>query len=100
MRDRYRIYQARQVDVPSVAAPGLLVMVHELPDRSGTQVTALNFGRQPIVEQVKIAGAVGGSRVLDMLGEQSLSVLSATGDLSVMLEPYEGKSYLISTGQP
>ncbi len=44
VRQAYRIYAARQIDVPDVQSPGLLVMVHELPDGLGTQITALNFG--------------------------------------------------------
>ncbi len=39
-----RIYAAYQIDVPDAQSPGLLVMVHELPDGLGTQITALNFG--------------------------------------------------------
>ena len=97
VRERYRIYQARQIDLPAVQEPGLLVMVHELPEGFGTQVTALNFSRQPVAEQVQIAGAAGDSRVLDMLSEHYLHPLSATAQLSVTLEPYAGKSYLILT---
>lgn len=95
MRERYRLYQARQIDVPDVKAPGLLVMVHELPEGFGTQVTALNFSSQPLVESVAIAGAPGGCPVLDTLSEQALQPLSASGALSVVLEPYAGKSYLL-----
>ena len=56
MREQYRIFQARQVAVPEAQAPGLLVLVHELPDGFGTQVTALNFGGQVVAEDVAIAG--------------------------------------------
>jgi trehalose synthase len=31
VRERYQLYAARQLAVPAVQAPGLLVMVHELP---------------------------------------------------------------------
>jgi hypothetical protein len=95
VRERYRIYQARQIDVPAVSAPGLLVMVHELPEGFGTQVTALNFGRQPLAEEVAIRGAEAGSQVLDMLSETALDPLAEGGVLHVTLQPHEGKSYLI-----
>jgi trehalose synthase len=98
VRERYRIYQAKQVAVPEVQSPGLLVMVHELPDGFGTQVTALNFGAQPVSEQVAIAGAQKGSRVLDMFSENTLDTLSENGTLRVTLGPYEGNSYLVLTG--
>ena len=81
VRERYRIYQARQVAVPEVQSRGLLVMVHELPDGFGTQVTALNFGGRPLVEQVAITGAHHGSRVLDMFSEMALEPLAAGGAL-------------------
>ncbi len=32
VRERYQLYAARQIAVPAVTSPGLLVMVHELPD--------------------------------------------------------------------
>jgi trehalose synthase len=98
VRERYRIFGARQIDVPDVEAQGLLVMVHELPDGFGTQVTALNFGPTPLSEQVLIMGAAGGSSVLDMFSETALEPLSGEGTLNVTLEGYEGKSYLILKG--
>ena len=95
VREQYRIFQARQVAAPEVQAPSLLVMVHELPDGFGTQVTALNFGGAPVAEEVAIAGAHQGSRVRDMLREVALGPLHENGTLQVMLDPYEGKSYLV-----
>ena len=59
MRQAYRIYAARQIDVPDVQSPGLLVMVHELPDGMGTQITALNFGATPVDEVVRLAASAG-----------------------------------------
>jgi trehalose synthase len=98
VRERYRIYQARQVAVPAVQSRGLLVMVHELPDGFGIQVTALNFGGRPVTEQIMIAGARPGDRVLDMFSERPLDPLPESGALQVRLDPYEGKSYLTSAG--
>jgi len=95
VRERYRIYQARQIDVPAVTAPGLLVMVHELPEGFGTQITALNFGREPLAEDVTIAGVEARGQVLDMLSETALDPLAEGGVLRVTLQPHEGKSYLI-----
>jgi trehalose synthase len=93
VRERYRIFEAEQIDVPAVAAPGLLVMVHRLPDGYGTQVTALNFSPAPVAEPVPVAA--GGSPVLDMLADTALDPLAEGGILEIALEPYAGKSYLI-----
>jgi trehalose synthase len=95
VREQYRIFQARQVAVPDVQAPSLLVMVHELPDGFGTQVTALNFGGQAVAEDVAIAGGKPGGRVRDILGDSEVAPLAQNGTLRVSLEPYEGKSYLL-----
>jgi len=83
------------VAVPDVQAQSLLVMVHELPEGFGTQVTALNFGGQAVVEDVAIAGGKPGGRVRDMLNDKALGQLTQNGTLSVTLDPYEGMSYLV-----
>ena len=78
--------------MPAVRAPGLLVMVHELPDELGIQVTALNFGATPVDEPVSIAGVSPGPAV-DMLGAEGEEIVSATGVLRIRLDAYAGKSY-------
>ena len=45
VRAQYRINESEQVELPAVQARGLVVMVHRLPAGAGTQVTAVNFGR-------------------------------------------------------
>ncbi|MCB0147177.1 MAG: maltose alpha-D-glucosyltransferase, partial [Caldilineaceae bacterium] len=60
LRRRYRIYESRQLAVPAVQAPGLLVMVHALPDGLGTEVTAINFGAGPVDEAVRLEGVGAG----------------------------------------
>ena len=67
VRRACRLYAARQIDVPAVQTPGLLVMVHELPDELGFQVTALNFGATGVDEPVRLAGVPPGLAV-DMVG--------------------------------
>ena len=95
VRQDYRIYAARQVDVPDCQAPGLLVMVHELPNGRGTQVTALNFGAEPVDETVQVAGASQG-RAVEMFSGASEGEISSSGDLRVRLDSYSAKSYLIA----
>ena len=95
VREQYRIFQARQVAVPEVNTPGLLVLVHELPAGLGTQVTALNFGGQAVMEEVAIEGGKPGSRVREMMSDSEVGALAENGMLRIRLEPYEGKSYLL-----
>lgn len=95
VRQEYRIYAARQIDVPDVRSPGLLVMVHELPEELGIQVTALNFGASPVDEVVRLAGVAAGP-VLDMFSQQAAGAVTEDGDLRVRLAGHSGASYLIS----
>jgi trehalose synthase len=94
VRQRYRLYEARQIQVPDVQSKGLLVMVHELPEGLLRQVTILNFGPDPIEEVIPIPGAAGGVAV-NLFTDLAEEVLSATGDLRVRLDGYAGKAYLI-----
>jgi trehalose synthase len=95
VRRAYRLYAARQIDIPDVESPGLLVMVHGLADGLGVQVTALNFGPQPVKESVAIPVA-GPGQVVEMITGRVEGALSADGRLSITLAGYDGKSLLCS----
>ncbi len=94
VRQAHAIFAARQTAIPDTAHPSLLVMVHELPDDRGTQVTALNFGAEPIEETVVIPDTASGP-VVDMLHETIVGDLSETGELLIRIGPYEGLSLRI-----
>ena len=96
VRQAYGIAAGRQIAVPNVTAPGLLIMLHELPDGRGTQVTALNFGGGPIEEAITLPITTAGP-VVDMLNEKVVGDLSETGELTIRLEAYEGQSLRIVT---
>jgi len=80
--------------VPDTASKGLLVMVHELPDGLGRQMTALNFGAQPVSEVVEV-GWPPRATVRDMLSEREDGIVTAAGGVPVRLEEYSGKSLLL-----
>ena len=94
VRQTYRIFASRQLDIPLVQSKGLLIMVHELPDAMGTQVTALNFAAGPIDEQVPLQDVPAGE-VVDMFRNAVVGTLGGDSRLRVKLAPYEGTSYLI-----
>jgi len=94
VRQQYRVHQAVQLRPPEVKAPGLLVLVHELPVGLQVQITALNFGKDPIDELVPLEHARIGE-VVNLLTDQTEGTLNETGDLRVRLEGHEGKAYLI-----
>jgi hypothetical protein len=94
VRARYRINESEQVALPPVRAPGLVVMVHRLPDGAGTQVTAVNFARTPVREAVAIEPAPAGAGVTDLFGEKPHGRLAGKR-LSLTLGPHEGQVLLI-----
>jgi trehalose synthase len=99
IRQSSGLYASRQVLVPQVKSSGLLVMVHELPEGKGTQVTALNFGATPIDETIKLRDVQPGA-VVDMINETFEGSLSDAGELRITLDGYEGKSLRISEVLP
>ncbi len=94
VRQDYRLYAARQIDVPDTANPGLLVMVHELPEGLGMQATALNFGAQPVDEVVRLAGARPGQAV-DMFSGLAAGQVNSQSELRIGLDGYAGVSVLL-----
>lgn len=94
VRKQYRIYAARQIAVPAVTNKGLLVLIHELPQQMGIQVTALNFGAHEIKENLSLANLTSG-KVRNMLDEHQPEQPVVDGRLKIDLKAYEGKSLLI-----
>ena len=94
VRQAYGIAASRQVAIPDVAAPGLLVMIHELPDARGMQITALNFGTTPIEESLTIPNVQIGT-VVDMVKGKVVGDLAEGGEMTIKLEAYEGVSLRI-----
>jgi trehalose synthase len=95
VRAQLKLYAARQVDVPAVRAKGLLVMVHELPEKGGLEVTAINFGREPVDEVVAIRQATPGARVTDALDPDAGPHQLAPEGLRIQLAGHEGKALLL-----
>ena len=96
VRQAYGISSSRQIAVPEVTSPGLLIMVHELPGSRGTQITALNFGATPIEEEISLPALTAGP-VVDMLNETVIGDFSESSGLVIKLAPYEGQSLRIVT---
>jgi len=89
VRRAYDIAASRQILVPDVEHPGLLVMVHELPAGKGTQITALNFGSTPITETLHLPNIAPGP-VVDIINERVEGDLTAEGAFTITLDAYEG----------
>ncbi|MCS6845099.1 MAG: maltose alpha-D-glucosyltransferase [Caldilineales bacterium] len=96
-RQAHRLYAAHQVAVPETQAPGLLVMVHRLPEDLGLQVTAMNFGPEPVEEWIGlgVGDELPAGRAVDLVTGEPAGTLSARGELLVRLAGHEGKGYVI-----
>lgn len=89
VRRAYDIAASRQVLIPDVEHPGLLVMVHELPAEKGTQITALNFSNQPITETLHLPADIVPGPVVDIINERVEGDLSEQGEFTINLDAYE-----------
>ena len=74
-------------------------MVHELPDRRGTQITALNFGRTAIDETLELPNVKPGP-LIDMIAETVEGDVHEDGLLRLHLEPLEGRSLRVAGNLP
>lgn len=95
IRTEYRLNEAVQLDVPAVRAPGILVLLHQLPADRGLEITALNFGSTRVTESVPIAPGAPGAEVIDLLTDRPAGRLSPERKLSLSLGPHEGAVLLI-----
>ena len=91
VREAYGLGLSRQIGIPDTAASSLLVMIHELPDNRGIQITALNFGPQPVDDTIELETARPGP-VVDMIAERIVGEYDGNGRLHITLAPYEGRS--------
>ena len=91
-----RLYAARLTDIPAVHSKSLFVLVHELPERSELEVTAINFGPSPVDETVLIRGATPTSTASDVLDAKAPQLPVGTdGSLRLSLAAFEGKAFRI-----
>jgi trehalose synthase len=99
VRRAYDIAASRQIQVPDVEHPGLLVMVHELPAGKGTQITALNFSATPLTETLHLPN-IGPGPVVDIINERVEGDLTAEGAFTITLDAYEGLALRVVNHSP
>ncbi|MCI3945792.1 maltose alpha-D-glucosyltransferase [Pseudomonas syringae] len=99
VRRAYDIAASRQILIPDVEHPGLLVMVHELPAGKGTQITALNFSSETIVETLHLPGIAPGP-VVDIINERVEGDLTEQGEFTITLDAYEGLALRVVSALP
>ncbi|WP_219063130.1 maltose alpha-D-glucosyltransferase [Pseudomonas sp. UMAB-08] len=99
VRRAYDIAASRQILIPDVQHPGLLIMVHELPAGKGTQITALNFSAEPVVETLHLPDIAPGP-VVDIINERVEGDLTEQGEFTITLDAYEGLALRVVSTSP
>ncbi|WP_440062811.1 maltose alpha-D-glucosyltransferase [Pseudomonas syringae] len=99
VRRAYDIAASRQILIPDVEHTGLLVMVHELPAGKGTQITALNFSAETLVETLHLPGIAPGP-VVDIINERVEGDLTEQGEFTITLDAYEGLALRVVSTLP
>jgi trehalose synthase len=96
VREEYCIDVATQIDVPDVAHPGMLVMVHRLDEGDRTredaheQVTVLNFSDETIEGTVRSDVLTPRRAVIDVETGDEIGRVDDLNSFSVSLAPYAG----------
>jgi len=91
VRRRYGIAVAEQLEVLDLAEPGLLAMVHRLPDQ-GLQVTVLNFGRTEVSERLSSAWFPPQAVVVDMVTDDVLGRVDEQHAITLVVPAHRGLS--------
>jgi trehalose synthase len=94
VRRRHGIATSRQLDVPDVSHRAMLVMVHQLDD-GALQITALNFGPDPLNGTVRSEHLPPEATVIDMFTNEEVAAVDDLHSFSLELGGYAGTSLLV-----
>jgi trehalose synthase len=99
VRRDHRLATASQIDVPDVSHRSMLVLVHRL-EGADLQVTALNFGAEPITGTVRSEHLPPRSRVIDMFTGDEVGTVDDLHSFSIAIEEHDGRGLLVSPPEP
>jgi trehalose synthase len=99
VRREHGVATATQLDVPEVAHPAMLVLVHRLDDGDPTaeaaiQVTVLNFSADPVEGTVHSAHLVPHADVISAATGETIGRVDDLQSFPIVLEPY-GALFLV-----
>jgi maltose alpha-D-glucosyltransferase/alpha-amylase len=104
-RKQYGIALAKLLAVPAVKNTGLCVLVLQRPADDGLALTALNFGRTPVEEEVNLAGTAGmpaetlrGRKLVDAASGAGAGEVTGSGHVIVKLDGLTGTTLIL--GKP
>ncbi|WP_314146327.1 maltose alpha-D-glucosyltransferase [uncultured Leifsonia sp.] len=105
IRSRYGIATARQIDVPDVAHPGMLVLVHQLEtlDDHGlpiVQLTVLNMTGDAVDGTVRSDALPLGATVVDASNDRDIAVVDNLSSFPLRIGPYGARFLLLRRPEP
>jgi trehalose synthase len=106
VREESEIAIASQIDIPQVAHPSMLVMVHRLDGGDTTkrdaaiQITVLNFSAEAIDGTVRSESLVPRSPVTDAETGETVGRVDDLQSFPLHLGPYEGRFLLLGEPDP
>jgi len=100
IRERHEIAIGSQIDVPDVAHPGMLVLVHRLDGGSADesaqmQITVLNFSGEAVQGTVRSDHLIARRGVRDAITGKEIGTVDDLLSFPVSLAPYAGLFLLI-----
>ena len=105
VRKKYHIEQAELIAAPETDQSAVCILVMRVPDQSVTIVTALNFSREAVHEQIDLQAIkelkmskFAGTEVFNCMAELSEGTVSVDGAIKLELEPWSGKVFSIDGG--
>ncbi len=100
IREEHGVAKGELVDVPDVSHPGMLVMVHRLPDGS-TATTVLNFTGHDLSGTVNSALLDSGAEVIDAATQEPIGSVDDLRSFHVELPAFTGRLLLMeAAGAP
>jgi trehalose synthase len=106
-RKKYRIAEGELLALADVAESALCVLVMRVPEGSALAVSALNFAQKPVRERIDLGRiealrglALAGRPVLDSVSGEAAGEVDARGGLSIELDGWSGKTFIIEQRTP
>jgi len=102
-RERFGIATATQVDIPDVAHPGMLVLVHELEelDAAGLpviQISALNFRDEAIDGTIRSDSLVPRATVIDVSDDSEIGTVDNLFSFPISIPAYGARFLILKRG--
>ena len=105
VRKKYHIEQAELIAAPEPDRSGVCILVMHIADQSATLITALNFSREAVHEQIDLQGIrelktikFADKAVVDCMAEMREGKVGVDGKIKLELEAWSGKVFSIDGG--